>query len=174
MLDYPVEERVERNGKVISARLMTYMSVGNCYYPNKIYTYTPGLSGCPFDSFSKFKGAEINNLYVPFLDIEYVDGRVGHLTNQQGITTYYTWDKARQYPIKEKKVGGKLIHESAFTYIPAVGMTSETRPNKDIISYSYDTAGRLSEIRDCNGKVLWKYLYKYISGNTIDGRMNSN
>ncbi len=174
MLDYPVEERVERNGKVISARLMTYMSVGNCYYPNKMYTYTPGLSGCPFDSFSKFKGAEINNLYVPFLDIEYVDGRVGHLTNQQGITTYYTWDKARQYPIKEKKVGGKLIHESAFTYIPAVGMTSETRPNKDIISYSYDTAGRLSEIRDCNGKVLWKYLYKYISGNTIDGRMNNN
>ena len=174
MLDYPVEERVERNDKVISARLMTYSSQGGSFYPNKIYTYTPGASACAFNSFVKYSGTEINNLYVPLLDIGYKNGRIEHLTDQQGITTYYKWDAAWQYPIQERKVGGSLTHERTFTYIPCVGMTSETKPNKEVISYSYDTAGRLAEIKDCNRNSIWKYLYKYISGDTISGKMNNN
>ena len=172
MLDYPVEERVERNGKVVSARLMTYSDQDGCYYPNKVYTYTPGTSACAFNSFVKYSGTEINNLYVPLFDIGYNNGRIEHLTDLQGITTYYKWDATRQFPIFEMKIGGSLTHERAFTYIPFIGMTSETKPNKDVISYSYDTAGRLVEIKDCNGKSLWKYLYKYISGNPINSTIN--
>ena len=51
-------------------------------------------------------------------------------------------------------------------------MTSETRTNKDVTSYSYDSAGRLAEIKDYNGNSLWKYLYKYITGTAISGKMN--
>lgn len=172
MLDYPIEERVERNGKIISARLVTYSDQDGCYYPNKVYTYTPGASVCAFNSFVKYSGTEINNLYVPLLDIGYSNGRIEHLTDQQGITTYYTWDNTRQYPTRERIVGGNTTHERTFTYIPGIGMTSETNPNKDVTSYSYDTAGRLAEIKDCNGKSLWKYLYKYISGNSINGTIH--
>lgn len=172
MLDYPVEERVERNGKVVSARLMTYSDQDGSYYPNKVYTYTPGTSACAFNSFVKYSGTEINNLYVPLFDIGYNNGRIEHLTDQQGITTYYTWDNTHQYPTRERIVGGNKTHERTFTYIPGIGMTSETKPNKDVTSYSYDTAGRLAEIKDSNGKLLWKYLYKYISGNPINGTIN--
>lgn len=174
MLDYPVEERVERNGKVISARLMTYSNQEGSYYPCKVYTYTPGASANAFNNFIKYSGTEINNLYVPLFDIGYKNGRIEHLTDQQGITTYYKWDTTWQYPIQEKKIGGSTTHERTFTYIPCVGMTSETKPNKEVVSYSYDSAGRLAEIKDCNGKSLWKYLYKYISGNAISGKINNN
>lgn len=172
MLDYPVEERVERNGKVVSARLMTYSDQDGSYYPNKVYTYTPGTTACAFNSFVKYSGTEINNLYVPLFDIGFNNGRIEHLTDQQGIITYYTWDNTHQYPTRERIVGGNKTHERTFTYIPGIGMTSETKPNKDVTSYSYDMAGRLAEIKDCNGKSLWKYLYKYISGNTINGTIN--
>ena len=172
MLDYPVEERVERNGKVVSARLMTYSDQDGSYYPNKVYTYTPGTTACAFNSFVKYSGTEINNLYVPLFDIGYNNGRIEHLTDQQGIITYYTWDNTHQYPTRERIVGGNKTHERTFTYIPGIGMTSETKPNKDVTSYSYDTAGRLAEIKDCNGNSLWKYLYKYISGNPINGTIN--
>ena len=172
MLDYPVEERVERNGKVVSARLMTYSDQDGSYYPNKVYTYTPGTTACAFNSFVKYSGTEINNLYVPLFDIGFNNGRIEHLTDQQGIITYYTWDNTHQYPTRERIVGGNKTHERTFTYIPGIGMTSETKPNKDVTSYSYDMAGRLAEIKDCNGKSLWKYLYKYISGNPINGTIN--
>lgn len=171
MLDYPVEERVERDGKIVSARLMTYTSQDCSFYPNNIYTYTPGSKGYSSSNFIKFDGSTINELYRPMLEIKFSEGRVVSLKNQQGITTNYTWDKTRQYPILEKKMGGNLMHKRSFTCFPGIGMASETKPSGEVTSYRYDTAGRLSEIRDCNGKTLFEYLYRYISGEAIDSNL---
>ena len=55
-----------------------------------------------------------------------------------------------------------------FTFKPLVGMTSQTQPNGKTTSdsgtttyYSYDTFGRLSEVKDDDGKLLKRHKYRY-------------
>lgn len=174
MLDYPIEERVVYNNYVISSRLMTYTKEGEAYYPNKIYTYTPGAATCSASQFNSFDGTSINKIYTPILTLAYSNGRINCLTDNQGMTTNYTWDKYLQKPITEIKTGGDIMHKRTFTYIPCVGMTSETAPNKQVTSYIYDNAGRLAEIRDHYGNTTKKYIYKYVSGSNIKGVMKSS
>lgn len=171
MLDYPVEERMERNNKIVSARLMTYAKQGSCFYPDQMYTYTPGASGCLSSKFNTYSGTGVNSLYAPLIKFVYSNGRISRLIDNQGITTSYTWDQYRQFPIQEKKTGGNMAHTRSFTYMPGVGMTSETKPNNYVTTYIYDSAGRLSEIRDCNNKPTHKFSYKYVTGDAIHGQM---
>lgn len=167
MLDYPVEEYMERNGKVISARLMTYSSQDESILPNKIYAYTPGEAGCSSSQFVKYAGDSIHANYTQLLELSYSRGRVNRLTDSQGVVTEYMWDDNLQYPISEARIGGKLQHRRTFTYLPGVGMTSERKFNSDLITYGYDNVGRLSQIKDYNGKVMQKYKYNYVSGRVI-------
>lgn len=164
MLDYPVEERVERNGKVVSARLMTYALQDGSFLPSMIYAYTPGSTGCLSAQLGKFDGRDVNALYVPLLRLSYAKGRLNKLVDQQNVVTYYEWDKYRQYPIRERKVGDKLEHIRSFGYLSGVGMTSETKPNGDTTKYDYDSIGRLSDVKNLFGKTLQKYQYNYVSG----------
>lgn len=169
MLDYPIEEQVEHNEKIVSARLMTYLRIDNSFYPSKIYTYTPGIATFSYQQFQAFNGTNINKAYTPLLSLTYSNGRIESFTDRQGITTSYTWDHFLQDPIMERKVGAYTEHRRTFTYIPGIGMTSETSPNKNTTTYVYDSAGRLSEIRDYNDKKIKKYSYKIVSGSTING-----
>lgn len=171
MLDYPVEEYMERNGKVISARLMTYSSQDGGIQPNKIYAYTPGEASCPIAHFVKFDGENVNGLYTPLQELSFAKGRINSLVDQQNIVTSYKWDANRQYPIQERKVGGGQEMVRTFSYLSGVGMTSETKPTGDVVSYVYDTSGRLSTMKDLNGKTLQKYRYKYVSGKESHGEV---
>lgn len=167
MLDYPVEERLERKGKVVSARLLTYALQDGSILPSKIYTYTPGFAGCLSEQFERFDGVNVNAFYVPLLGLSYSQGRIHRLVDQQNVVTNYEWDKNRQYPIREIKVGDKLQHIRAFDYFPGVGMTSETKPNGDITKYFYDSSGRLSAVKDLFGNTLQKFQYKYVSSRNL-------
>lgn len=173
MLDYPVEERIERNGKIVSARLMTYIKQNGSYYPKQIYSYTPGTPECAISDFPYYSGTTVNSLYYPFVNISYSNGRIISLTDHQGITTNYNWDQYMENPIMEKKKGGNIEHTRVFTYIPGIGMTSETKANNYVTRYIYDSAGRLSEIIDNNNKAKQRFSYKYISGEIINGQMQN-
>lgn len=48
-----------------------------------------------------------------------------------------------------------------YSYLPFVGMTSETDPKGQVIYYVYDTYGRLILVKDQNGKILKQYKYQY-------------
>lgn len=93
MLDYPVEERLERKGKVVSARLLTYALQDGSILPSKIYTYTPGFAGCLSEQFERFDGVNVNAFYVPLLGLSYSQGRIHRLVDQQNVVTNYEWDK---------------------------------------------------------------------------------
>jgi len=62
-------------------------------------------------------------------------------------------DEVRIYPS-----GAQM---TTYTYDPLIGMTSSTDENNVTTYYYYDAFGRLSDIKDSDGKVLKHYEYHY-------------
>lgn len=62
-----------------------------------------------------------------------------------------------------KKEGGGLSNSmiTTYAYKPLVGMASMCNPRGEITTYDYDSMGRLTSVKDCNGKVLENYSYNY-------------
>jgi YD repeat-containing protein len=50
---------------------------------------------------------------------------------------------------------------TTYTYKPLVGITSKTDPHGETVYYTYDSAGRLSVIKDKDRKNVKSYIYKY-------------
>ena len=59
----------------------------------------------------------------------------------------------------QKALPNALI--TTYTYKPLVGMTSMTDPRGGTTTYEYDSFGRLSKVKDANGKVINTYDYHY-------------
>ena len=50
---------------------------------------------------------------------------------------------------------------TTFTHIPLIGVSTITDPKKDKISYTYDSFGRLQNVKDKNGNILSENEYHY-------------
>lgn len=54
-----------------------------------------------------------------------------------------------------------LVQVTTFTFEPLIGMIKQVAPNGLAMSYEYDGLGRLSYIKDHDGKILKKLCYNY-------------
>lgn len=64
------------------------------------------------------------------------------------------------------KVGtGGLI--TTYTYQPLVGMLTRTEPNKNVTEYVYDSAWKLYQQKDKDGKTVEQYTYNPLNGSGI-------
>jgi uncharacterized protein RhaS with RHS repeats len=50
---------------------------------------------------------------------------------------------------------------TTYTYLPLVGVSTITDPKGDIITYSYDSFGRLEFVKDKSGNILSENQYNY-------------
>lgn len=119
---------------------------------NKTYPVAKVVSGSPF-TISETIRTNINNRVYCGTDIKSeVDGDITFLSQQ--LSDY---------------IGNNTYQVALYTYKPLVGMTSETNANGNTSSgaagitnyYSYDSFGRLSEVRDDEGNLLKKHSYNY-------------
>lgn len=61
--------------------------------------------------------------------------------------------------IRSKLAGTAIV--TTYTYLPLVGITSETDPRGKTTYYEYDAFGRLKAIKDRNERILKLYDYQY-------------
>lgn len=59
---------------------------------------------------------------------------------------------------------------STYTYVPLVGMTSETDPNNSTVYYYYDSRNRLETIKDNFGKTVQHFDYNYTLSAEVTGK----
>lgn len=70
-------------------------------------------------------------------------------------------DKAIRDEINRIRVQVPGAMVTAYTYLPLIGITSETAPNGMTTYYEYDALGRLQIIRNNDGKIIKQYNYQY-------------
>ena len=81
----------------------------------------------------------------------------------------YTGSKTLTGPVDDIRIFPSDAQMSTYTYNPLLGMTSETDANGRTLYYDYDVLGRLTMIRDKDGKLLKKYDYTFQSTVTPSG-----
>ncbi|MDR1984227.1 MAG: hypothetical protein LBQ28_05325 [Prevotellaceae bacterium] len=189
MLDYPVEEKIEKNGSdFISHTRTSYEQApyGNLILPKTLsakYTtngsFEPRISYNKYDSrgnslyLSKDDAAKVVYLWgynykYPIAEIKnatYEDVRTAlNYTNDNQIETL----AAKAEPsasdwtlINNLRTKLPNAQITVNTYKPLVGISTSTNPDGTVVYYEYDELNRLKNIKDHKGNILQQYDYKY-------------
>lgn len=73
------------------------------------------------------------------------------------------WGYDGMYPISVTEGEGNTTLTTVYTWSPGVGITSVTTPTGTTTSYTYDVAGRLTEIRDNHNHIKESYDYNLLN-----------
>ncbi|WP_282163102.1 RHS repeat protein [Ulvibacterium marinum] len=117
---------------------------------------------------SKQDGTTIT--YIWGYDGKYPVAKIEHATHTQALATTAnfniidnpaTSDIAMRTELQKLRDDLPQAMVTTYTYNPLVGVTSVTDPRGYTMTYSYDTANRLVEVRDADGHLVTDYEYHY-------------
>ena len=119
------------------------------------------------------KYAQFGSMILPLKELEYKGssadtlitynaytstGAISSYREQGKPVTTLTWGWDDNYLLTQTE--GSLVTQ--YTYDPqTLYLTRVVQPNGNYTSYTYDLMGRLSEIKDRNGKLVKKFFYNY-------------
>jgi len=86
---------------------------------------------------------------------EFLSSSIGDLTTVAQRTAWKNFNTTLRSTLN----GANLI--TTYTYLPMIGITSQTDPNGVTTYYEYDSLGRLKCIKDDDGRILKTYVYHY-------------
>lgn len=186
MLNYPIERTKEIDGK-FAERIEIYYNLYNSlfYKPSTKYSCRmenegsyaePRISYRSYDSFGnpqhivKDEADDITYLWsyggqYPIAEIynasyQEVKSALSYNDTQiSGLASSNAPDVTSIGTLLRKNLPN--AHVTTYTYQPLVGITSVTTPNGSTTTYEYDSYGRLSKVKDCDGKVTEQYDYHY-------------
>jgi hypothetical protein len=92
-----------------------------------------------------------------------IETAVANVFSVSGINTFSRLEKPDESKLKHGDLQQALPNAliTTYTYKPLYGMTSKTDANCIIITYDYDSFGRLQYIKDHSGKIIEQYDYHY-------------
>jgi len=102
-----------------------------------------------------------------------ITGRGLNISQIQTLVSQSKLDNAENYDIEAIRtelaklrtgLAAQKVEIRTYTYLPQIGMTSETDPSGHVTYYDYDNYGRISKIRDENGHILKAFNYHYKTG----------
>ncbi len=141
-LNYPIETVTKRNGKVISANIMTYKMVDRLIVPAKEYKLETAV---PLADYSPFKLTSSGTCSIDgrcVTEAEYLDfdsyGNPTNIVDKANVNTAYLWGYKGQYPI------AKVVNaRNTFKSVPRYREVRKT----DYISLGNSTLTNLPQTR---------------------------
>lgn len=186
----PVETITLKSGKVISGEKTLYKDTLNLYLPKTQYrlnAVTP-LSASSYSSnymanihydyhndngkVVQIRQDKMNIVYLWSYKGEYLIAEIKNATYKQvkDILTesFITNLNAKIVPtdsdmnsINNLRTRLPDAHITTYTYKPLIGVTSIMAPNNMKTTYEYDGLGRLSKVKEHNGKIVEQHDYNY-------------
>lgn len=196
-LSYPVEQVSYKNDKVVDARLTTYKAAGTSYVPDKTYSSNINSPLSAFTYFNgSSKDSHYKSTYdISYDSYNSTTSNIQQTTSKDGIITSYLWDDTGNYPMAKvdgvsystiSPLNGKSADYSSislysslnslasgamistYSYLPLVGLTSQTDANRITTYYEYDDYGRLKNVRNDDQNITGRYFYHYFDETTVD------
>jgi YD repeat-containing protein len=187
IINYPIEQAIRKNSKVISSNLTTYKKSGTNYVPDESFI-TETTS--PITNFNYFNGTTKDPHYSSIAEISYQQydsyGNILQYSSKNGIVTSLLWDNTNTYLMakiegvsysvvsslngKNSGFNSKTLWQSIFTLAPEAMITTysysplygvkEMTDNAGLTTfYDYDNFGRLQSIKNPKGELLQSYKY---------------
>lgn len=189
-----IEQNQWRNNKLLGASFTRFDYVTNPVnevYPNKTQAISVLTPGTTFTN-SAVSGTTItkDSRYKDETFVKFDNGQIVEVTPKSGAVQSYIWGHNNSFPVV--KASGitfaalKTAYDAAgqsltgirtqlsannailntYVYSPLKGITSETGPDENPLTYEYDALGRLLRIRDFNSHILkqWDYQYQQSAG----------
>lgn len=178
-VDTPIKKEKYCNSALLSTDLTTYQQVSDKFLPANISQQKGNNASRVLVRYERYD-SKGNPQYLTTLDnrkivilwgynYRYPIARIEGLTysevtakiSESTISSIASGAAPTQAQLDNIRSSLSNALVTTYTYVPSVGIATETAPNGYKKTYSYDVMGRLSQIADTNGTVeTYQYQYK--------------